>query len=139
MDTPQGLLVPVVRDVQNHSISSLATEIERLSRLAKDGKLGVSDFKGATFSVSNIGSIGGGVVSPIVVPPMVGIVCVGKMRAVPAFGKDEIGRVEIVKKEEVVWSWSADHRVLDGATVARCAEMVGELLADINVLAVLLR
>ena len=139
VDTPQGLLVPVVKDVQNHSVSSLAVEIQRLSRLAQEGKLGVEDFKGATFVVSNIGSIGGEVVSPVIVAPMVGIVGVGRMRLVPAFGEDEMGTEKIVKREEVVLSWSADHRVLDGATVAKCAGLVKRLLEDVDVLAVLLR
>lgn len=73
VNTPQGLLVPV-KDVQNHSISLLAVEIERLSEFAQEGKLGVDGFKGATFAISNIGSIGGGIVSPIIVAPMVGVV-----------------------------------------------------------------
>ncbi|CZR70025.1 related to branched-chain alpha-keto acid dehydrogenase complex [Phialocephala subalpina] len=139
IDTPNGLLVPVVKDVQSHSISSLAEEISRLSGLAKEGKLGVDDFKGATFVISNIGSVGGGVVSPVIVAPMVGILGVGRVRAVPAFERDEMGAEKIVKREEVVLSWSADHRLLDGATVAKCAEVVKVLLENVDVLAVVLK
>jgi 2-oxoisovalerate dehydrogenase E2 component (dihydrolipoyl transacylase) len=139
VDTPQGLLVPVIRDVQDHSIVSLAAEIQRISRIAKDGRLGVEDFKGATFAISNIGSIGGGIVSPIILPPMVGIVGIGRVKEVPAFEKDEVGSERIVKREEVVLSWSADHRVLDGATVAKCAEVVGTLVENFEVLGVTLR
>lgn len=123
-DSPSGLLVPVIRDVQNHSIASLSAEISRLANLARDGKLGNADLTGATFTVSNIGSIGGAAVSPVIVSPQVGILGVGKARAVPAFGKDG----EIIKKEEAVFSWSADHRVIDGAYAARCAERVRQYL-----------
>jgi 2-oxoisovalerate dehydrogenase E2 component (dihydrolipoyl transacylase) len=138
VDTPQGLLVPVVRDVQSKSIMSLAAEITRLSTLAKEGRLSVSDFQGATFTVSNIGSIGGAAVSPVIVGPQVGILGVGRSRVVAGFegeGKEE----RIVRKEEVVLSWAADHRVLDGATVARCAEMVGEWVENVDVMAVQLK
>lgn len=139
VDTPQGLLVPVVRDVQNHSIASLAKEINRISRLAKDGKLAPSDFKGATFTISNIGSIGGSVVGPVIVEPMVGILGVGQVRAVPAFQTDERGVEIVVKREEAVCSWSADHRVIDGATVARCARAVQELLENFELVSTTLK
>jgi 2-oxoisovalerate dehydrogenase E2 component (dihydrolipoyl transacylase) len=124
VDTPQGLLVPVIKNVQSHTIHSIAAEINRLSTLARTNKLSSSDFSGATFTVSNIGSIGGLTVAPVIVSPQVAILGVGKARAVPAFADDG----SVVKREECVFSWSADHRVVDGATVARCAEMVREFL-----------
>jgi 2-oxoisovalerate dehydrogenase E2 component (dihydrolipoyl transacylase) len=124
VDTPQGLLVPVIKNVQSHSIASLATEINRLSSLARVNKLASSDFSGATFTVSNIGSIGGLTVAPVIVSPQVAILGIGKARAVPAFAEDG----NVVRREECVFSWSADHRVIDGATVARCAKMVREYL-----------
>ena len=130
VDAPNGLVVPVVKDVQHHSIGSLAVEIERLSSLVKAGKLTLNDMQGATFTVSNIGSIGGGVVSPIIVAPMVGMLAVGRMSPASAVTKDAAGLEKIVKREEVVLSWSADHRILDGAIVARCAELVKRLLED---------
>jgi 2-oxoisovalerate dehydrogenase E2 component (dihydrolipoyl transacylase) len=139
VDTPQGLLVPVVKDVQNHSVASLANEIQRISILAKDGKLKPADFKGATFTVSNIGSIGGGVVAPVIVEPMVGIVAVGQARSVPVFETNEEGIENVVKREEVVLSWSADHRVIDGATVARCAKVVDELLKNFELISATLK
>jgi 2-oxoisovalerate dehydrogenase E2 component (dihydrolipoyl transacylase) len=120
VDTPQGLLVPVIKNVQSHSITSLAAEIHRLSSLARTNKLASSDFSGATFTVSNIGSIGGLTVAPVIVSPQVAILGIGKARAVPAFAEDG----SVIKKEECVFSWSADHRVVDGATVARCADTV---------------
>ncbi|KAJ4296703.1 hypothetical protein N0V90_006751 [Kalmusia sp. IMI 367209] len=114
VDSPSGLLVPVIRNVQSLSIEAIAAEIARLSELARTGKISTDDLKNATITLSNIGSIGGGVVSPVIVTPQVAIIGIGRAKAVPAFGKDG----EIIKKEECVFSWSADHRVIDGATAA---------------------
>ncbi|RSL59905.1 hypothetical protein CEP54_007022 [Fusarium duplospermum] len=122
MDTPKGLVVPVIKNVQGHSIISLAAEIERLSALAREGRLSPDSMKGATMLVSNIGSIGGQVVAPIIMSPMVMILAIGRSQKVPAFEVGEDGTKQLVEKEQAVFSWSADHRVLDGATVARCAE-----------------
>ncbi|KAL6708442.1 hypothetical protein ACN47E_002705 [Coniothyrium glycines] len=135
VDSPSGLLVPVIKNVQNHSIASLAQEIQRLSSLARAGKLTSADLTGATFTVSNIGSIGGTVVAPVIVGPQVGIVAIGKARAVPAFGEDG----ELIKKEECVFSWSADHRVLDGAYVARAADEVRKCIEGVESMLVRMR
>ncbi|EON61337.1 hypothetical protein W97_00550 [Coniosporium apollinis CBS 100218] len=135
IDTPSGLLVPVVRAVQNHSIASLAAEIARLAGLARAGKLSTADLSGATFTVSNIGSIGGTAVAPVIVSPQVAILGVGRTRTVPAFG--ETG--ELVRREECVFSWSADHRVVDGAMVARCAESVRRYLEKVEGMLVRMR
>lgn len=139
VDTPQGLLVPVVRDVQNHSIISLAAEIKRLGDLAHAGKLAPDDFKGATFTVSNVGSIGGSAVSPVIVAPMVGILGLGRAQAVPVYQTGQDGVERIVKQEQMVLSWSADHRILDGATVARAAEAVRSILENVETLGVSLK
>ncbi|EOD52111.1 Lipoamide acyltransferase [Neofusicoccum parvum] len=135
VDSPSGLVVPVVRHVQAHSIGTLAAEIARLARLARDGKLTSNELGGPTFTVSNIGSIGGTAVAPVIVPPQVGILGVGRARAVPAFGPAG----ELVRREEAVFSWSADHRVVDGATAARCAEEVRALLEGVEGMLVRLR
>lgn len=124
VDTPNGLIVPVIRNAQSHTIASLAVEINRLGNLARTGKLTSADITGATFTVSNIGSIGGLTVAPVIVAPQVAILGVGRARAVPAFAEDG----SVVRREECVFSWSADHRVVDGATVARCSELVREYL-----------
>ncbi|KAL5118264.1 hypothetical protein ACEQ8H_003774 [Pleosporales sp. CAS-2024a] len=128
VDSPSGLLVPVIKNVQRHSIASLAQEITRLATLARSGSLSSADLGGATFTVSNIGSIGGAAVAPVIVGPQVGIVGIGKARVVPAFGENG----ELVKKEECVFSWSADHRVVDGAYVARAAEEVKKYVEGIE-------
>lgn len=126
VDTPSGLLVPVIRNVQDLSIGEIAAKVRDLSRRARESKLGPADFNGATFTVSNIGSVGGGVVSPVISEPQVAIVGIGRSKIVPAF--DDLG--QLVKREEVVLSWSADHRIVDGAECARCAERVRGLLED---------
>lgn len=135
IDSPSGLLVPVVRNVQSHSIESLAVEISRLRSLARSGKLSTADFSGATFTVSNIGSIGGGAVAPIIVSPQVAVLGVGRAKAVPAFGKNG----EIIRKDECVFSWSADHRVIDGAMAARLAESVRGFLENVGTMLVRLK
>jgi 2-oxoisovalerate dehydrogenase E2 component (dihydrolipoyl transacylase) len=132
IDSPSGLLVPVIKNVQSHSIESLAAEVARLSKLARDRKLSSADLSGATFTLSNIGSISGGAVGPVITSPQVAIVGVGKARAVPAFGENG----ELIRKEECVFSWSADHRVIDGAMVARCAESVRGYLENIETMLV---
>ncbi|KAL2681407.1 hypothetical protein Neosp_009018 [[Neocosmospora] mangrovei] len=134
MDTPKGLVVPVIKNVQGHSIISLAAEIERLSALAREGRLSPDSMKGATMLVSNIGSIGGQVVAPIIMSPMVMILAIGRSQKVPAFKTGEDGTKQLVEKEQAVFSWSADHRVLDGATVARCAEEMAFWLENVNMM-----
>ena len=132
IDTPSGLLVPVIREVQSLSILEIASELTRISQLANSGKLQPEDFRGATFTVSNIGNIGGNVVAPVIVAPMVGIIGVGRVEDVPVFETGVDGSERVVKRERIVLSWSADHRVLDGATVARCAESLGRMLEGVE-------
>lgn len=139
MDTPRGLIVPVVRGVQDHPVLSLAEEIKRLSNLAQEGRLAPSNLQGASFIVSNIGSIGGHVVSPVIVPPMVSIVGIGRIEHVPVFVDGPDGQDKLTKREKAVLSWSADHRVIDGAAVANCAEFVHKAVEDIDGMALGLR
>lgn len=124
MDTPQGLIVPNIKNVAARSISDIAAEISRLSALGKEGKLTPADLSGGTITVSNIGNIGGTYVSPVVVPNEVAILGIGRSRTLPVF--DEAGQVK--KAELVNFSWSADHRVVDGATMARMANKVREYI-----------
>ena len=126
IDTPSGLLVPNIKDVANLSINNIALELSRLQILGQEGKLTPTDLKGGTITVSNIGSIGGMYVSPLIVEGEVTILGVGREKVVPGF--DEKGNV--VRKKVCAFSWSADHRVLDGAYVARAAERVRRLLEE---------
>jgi 2-oxoisovalerate dehydrogenase E2 component (dihydrolipoyl transacylase) len=121
MDTPGGLVVPVIKNVNARSIYSIAAEIARLSELGHKGKLSPADLSGGTITISNIGNIGGDVVAPIIVEGQLAIMGMGKVKAVPVFGKDG----STVERAEMMGiSWSADHRVVDGATMARAAKAV---------------
>lgn len=124
MDTPSGLIVPNIKDVASRSIMDIASEISRLSELGKNGKLTPADLSGGTITVSNIGNIGGTYVAPVIVPNEVAILGVGRSRAVPAF--DDAGQV--TKSEVANFSWSADHRIVDGATMARMGGRVRQFI-----------
>jgi 2-oxoisovalerate dehydrogenase E2 component (dihydrolipoyl transacylase) len=121
MDTPQGLLVPVIKNVPSLTIPTIASELTRLQALASEGKLNSTDLTGGTITISNIGSIGGTYVSPVIVEKEIAILGIGKVRSLPAFAAD--GET-VVKRQVAHFSWCADHRVVDGATMARAAEMV---------------
>lgn len=115
MDTPQGLLVPNIKKIQQLTVFDIAEELNRLQDLGIRGKLGESDLKGGTFSLSNIGSIGGTYAKPVIMPPQVAIGALGKIQKLPRFDAND----NVVKAHLMNVSWSADHRVIDGATMAR--------------------
>ncbi|OAP54398.1 hypothetical protein AYL99_11499 [Fonsecaea erecta] len=127
MDTPNGLVVPVIKAVNARSITSVAHEIQRLARLGQAGKLGNDDLTGGTITVSNIGNIGGEVVAPVIVEGQLAIMGVGKVKTVPVFAADG---VTVRPAQTVNLSWSADHRVVDGATMARMAQVVQKYLEE---------
>jgi 2-oxoisovalerate dehydrogenase E2 component (dihydrolipoyl transacylase) len=129
IDSPHGLVVPVIQNVQDLSISTISTKITELAGRARTNKLSPADFSGATFTISNIGSIGGGAVAPVIATPQVAILGVGRARAI-AIWDDKEGRP--TRREECIFSWSADHRVVDGAVVARAGEKVRGLLEDVG-------
>ncbi|OHF01324.1 2-oxoacid dehydrogenase acyltransferase [Colletotrichum orchidophilum] len=137
MDTPAGLLVPVIRNVGSLNILSIASELNRLQKAAFAGKLAPADMKGGTITVSNIGNIGGTYLSPVIVDKEVAILGIGRMRAVPAFEGEDSDRV--VRKHVTNFSWSADHRVVDGATMARAAEVVRRVVEEPDVMVMHLR
>lgn len=114
MDTPNGLLVPNIKNVQNKSILEIAKELSRLQQLGTQGKLGAEDLKGGTITLSNIGTIGGTYARPLLTPPEVCIGALGKMRKIPVFHGDKV-----VPAHVMYVSWSGDHRIVDGATMAR--------------------
>jgi 2-oxoisovalerate dehydrogenase E2 component (dihydrolipoyl transacylase) len=135
VDTPAGLVVPVLRNIQNLSMAEIGRGMRNLSNAARKNKLAPADFGGATFTLSNIGSVGGGVVAPVISEPQVAIVGVGRSKIVPAFGEQG----QLIRREELVFSWSADHRVVDGAECARCAERVKNLLEEPSLMMMELR
>ncbi|KAF4949846.1 hypothetical protein FSARC_13384 [Fusarium sarcochroum] len=126
MDTAGGLMVPVIKNVASLNILSIAAELSRLQALAAQGKLTPADFQGGTITVSNIGNVGGTYVSPVIVEREVAILGIGRMRTVPAFDEND----NLVKKQITNFSWSADHRVIDGATMARAAEVVRQIVEE---------
>ena len=132
MDTPAGLLVPVIKSVNARSITEIAAEIARLAQIGQAGKFSNDDLSGGTITVSNIGSIGGEVVAPVIVEGQLAILGVGKIKSVPVFGEDG----ELIRAEMMGLSWSADHRVVDGASMARAAETVKQYLEEVGKMAV---
>jgi 2-oxoisovalerate dehydrogenase E2 component (dihydrolipoyl transacylase) len=127
MDTPGGLVVPVIKNVNARSIYSIASEIARLADLGQRGKLSPADLSGGTITISNIGNIGGEVLAPIIVEGQLAIMGMGKVRPVPIFGRDG---TTVERAEMMSISWSADHRVLDGATIARATKVVQSHLEE---------
>ncbi|KAJ3000461.1 hypothetical protein HDV02_005326 [Globomyces sp. JEL0801] len=127
MDTPQGLVVPNVKDVQNKSIFEIAADLESLKLKAQKGALTNADLQGGTFTLSNVGNIGGTALHPVLVSTEVCIGAVGRIQRLPRF--ESINGVETVVAAEVLnVSFNADHRVIDGATVARFVQLWKQLL-----------
>jgi len=115
VDSKVGLLVPNIKDVQTKSILDIAAEITRLTEAARSGRVTPTDLKDGTISISNIGALGGTVATPLINKPEVAIVALGKLQVLPRFNAK--GDVEARKIMQV--SWSGDHRVIDGGTIAR--------------------
>ncbi|WP_375055534.1 2-oxo acid dehydrogenase subunit E2 [Zobellella sp. DQSA1] len=118
VDTPGGLLVPNIKHCEQKSLLAIATELERLSEAARAGSLAPTELQDGTITLSNIGVLGGIVSSPVVRPPEVAIAALGRLQRLPRF--DEAG--EVVARQLMMVCWSADHRVIDGATLARFNE-----------------
>jgi 2-oxoisovalerate dehydrogenase E2 component (dihydrolipoyl transacylase) len=123
MDTPRGLIVPNIKAVQDRSLLEVAEELNRLQDLAAKGLLGDADLRDGTFTLSNIGAIGGTYASPIIMPPQVAIGAIGKTQRLPRFASDAPDAA-IVAAHIMRMSWSADHRVVDGASIARFSNRV---------------
>ncbi|XKL67738.1 hypothetical protein PGB90_003229 [Kerria lacca] len=120
VDTEAGLVVPNIKNVQRLSIRLIAKEIQRLQQLAIENKLSLLDTANGTFTISNIGSIAGTVVKPLILPPQVAIVGIGRIRTLPRFNEnDQIEKCSIINV-----SWAADHRIIDGGTIARFSNLV---------------
>ncbi|KAK8384401.1 hypothetical protein O3P69_009306 [Scylla paramamosain] len=119
MDTSEGLVVPNVKGVQGLTLMEVAAELNRLQELGLRGSLSTRDITGGTFTISNIGSISGTYAKPVILPPEVAIGAVGKIQVLPRF--DSSGNV--VRAHIMQVSWSADHRVIDGATMANFSNM----------------
>ena len=114
VDSPSGLLVPNIKNVQDLSIVEIAEHSNRLTEQARAGRMSPNDLKGGTITISNVGAIGGTIATPIISKPQVAIVALGRVQTLPRF--DVGGNVSAQKIMTI--SWSGDHRVIDGATMA---------------------
>lgn len=127
VDTPNGLVVPVFRDVNKKGIVELSRELSVISKKARDGKLTASDMQGGCFTISSLGGIGGTAFTPIVNAPEVAILGVSKSSMKPVWnGKEFAPRLMLPL------SLSFDHRVIDGAAGARFAAYIATIMADIR-------
>ena len=126
-DTPNGLVVPVIRDVDKKGVNEIAQESSELARKAREGKLGPADMSGGCFSISSLGGIGGVAFTPIVNAPEVAILGVSKSSIQPVWdGKQFQPRLMLPL------SLSYDHRVIDGAAAARFTAYLAQLLGDMR-------
>jgi pyruvate dehydrogenase E2 component (dihydrolipoamide acetyltransferase) len=133
VDTPGGLVVPVVRDADRKGVFDLAQELSEISKLARDGKLKPGDMQGGTFSISSLGGISGTAFTPIINAPEVAILGVSRSVLKPVFsGKGEKGEDLFKARLMLPLSLSYDHRVIDGATAARFSGFLVSVLSDIR-------
>ena len=124
-DTPNGLMVPVIKDADRKGVLQISQETADLAKKARDGKLGPADMSGATFTISSLGGIGGRYFTPIINAPEVAILGVCKSQMEPKWdGKAFVPRLML----PLSLTW--DHRVIDGAAAARFNVHLGQLLAD---------
>jgi pyruvate dehydrogenase E2 component (dihydrolipoamide acetyltransferase) len=127
VDTPDGLVVPVIKDADRKGVYDLARELSELSRLARDKKLKPGDMQGGTFSISSLGGLGGTVFTPIINAPEVAILGVSRSAMRPVY-KDG----QFVPRLMLPLSLSYDHRVIDGAAGARFTTYLASVLSDIR-------
>jgi pyruvate dehydrogenase E2 component (dihydrolipoamide acetyltransferase) len=126
-DTPNGLVVPVIRDADRKGVIEIARETSELAAKAREGKLGPADMQGGTFSISSLGGIGGTAFTPIINAPEVAILGVSKAAMKPVWnGK------EFVPRLMMPLSLSYDHRVIDGAAAARFTTYLAQVIADLR-------
>ena len=124
-DTPNGLVVPVIKDADKKGVMQISQEMGELAKKARDGKLGPADMSGACFTISSLGGIGGRYFTPIINAPEVAILGVCKSSMEPVWdGKQFVPRLML----PLSLSW--DHRVIDGASAARFNAYLGQILSD---------
>jgi pyruvate dehydrogenase E2 component (dihydrolipoamide acetyltransferase) len=126
-ETPNGLVVPVLKDADRKGVIDIARETGELAARARDGRLGPADMQGSTFSISSLGGVGGTAFTPIINAPDVAILGVSKSTMKPLWN----GR-EFVPRLTLPLSLSYDHRVIDGAAAARFTSYLAAILADMR-------
>lgn len=127
VDTPNGLVVPVIRDADQKGVITIADELGELSSLAREGKLKPTDMQGASFTISSLGGIGGTAFTPIINAPEVAILGVSRASLKPIYRNGEF-----VPRLILPLSLSYDHRVIDGASAARFTSHLASILADMR-------
>jgi len=132
VDTPDGLVVPVIRDADRKGVYDLARELAEVSRLARDRKLKPGDMQGGTFSISSLGGIGGTAFTPIINAPEVAILGVSRSTMRPVWVGGKGGDGQFVPRLMLPLSLSYDHRVIDGAAAARFTSYLASVLSDIR-------
>ena len=126
-DTPNGLVVPVLKDADKKGILQISQEMGELAKKARDGKLGAADMQGGCFSISSLGGIGGTDFTPIVNAPEVAILGLSRGSIQPVWNEE---KEKFVPRLMLPLSLSYDHRVIDGAAAARFNAFLGQVLAD---------
>ncbi|ACL61932.1 dihydrolipoyllysine-residue acetyltransferase [Methylobacterium nodulans] len=127
VDTPDGLVVPVVKDAERKGITEISQELGALSKKARDGKLSSGDMQGASFTISSLGGIGGTAFTPLVNAPEVAILGVVRSRMAPVWDGSEFK-----PRLMLPLSVSYDHRVIDGALAARFTRHLAHVLEDVR-------
>jgi pyruvate dehydrogenase E2 component (dihydrolipoamide acetyltransferase) len=132
VDTPDGLVVPVIRDADKKGVFELAKELSEISKLARDKKLKATDMQGGCFSISSLGGIGGTMFTPIINAPEVAILGVSRSTMKPVWVPGKDGGGEFKPRLMLPLSLSYDHRVIDGAAGARFITYLSSVLTDIR-------
>ena len=127
VDTPQGLVVPVLKDVDRKGIREIRTELNQLSGSARKGKLAIPDIQGATFTISSLGGIGGTGFTPIVNGPQVAVLGLSRSYQKPVWDGDNF-----IPRLTLPFSVSYDHRVIDGAEAARFCRALANHIEDLR-------
>ncbi|NCC90809.1 MAG: branched-chain alpha-keto acid dehydrogenase subunit E2 [Spirochaetia bacterium] len=127
VDTPEGLVVPVLKDADSKSITEIAVELASISQRARDRKLKPQDLAGGSFSISSLGGIGGTAFTPLINPPQVAILGVSRLSKKPVFNG-----TEFVPRDILPFSVAYDHRVIDGAAGVRFTTYLASLLGDLR-------
>ena len=135
VDSKIGLLVPNIKGCQHKSIIDIANDLTRLTEQAREGRVSPADLKGGTISISNIGAIGGTVATPIINKPELAIVALGKVQTLPRFN----AKGEVEARQLMQISWSGDHRVIDGGTIARFTNLWKQYLEQPSAMLVAMR
>ena len=129
VDTPNGLVVPVIKDVDKKSLKQLTIELSQLSEKARLGKLLPTEMHGGCFTISSLGGVGGTYFTPIINPPEVAILGISRMMIEPVFTNKKF-----VPRKMLPFSLSYDHRVIDGVTAVKFTRAFATILEDLSIL-----